>query len=177
LVTSNLGSGRNSDCLRETPLNEHWQRGKEWRRDYVWVQGTEADNGSPLSGRKIGQIQAIITVIDNSRHDNKGALVQYTGVFIDLLRLRNNGQVHGVHGMVEVKDWPQVHIQNPRNIGHRYFFDMSTILRSAHIIPTGTIGLYYVNNYVDWDHYNTIFDPEFLANGIRDTDRIAMEYQ
>jgi hypothetical protein len=62
-----------------------------------------------------------------------------------------------------------------RNIGHRYFFDMSTILRSAHIIPTGTTGLYYVNNYIDWDYYNTIFDPEFLANGIRDADRIAME--
>ena len=79
--------------------------------------------------------------------------------------------------MVEVEDWPQVRTQNPRNIGHRYFFDMSTILRSAHIIPTNNIGLYYINNYVDWDQYNTIFDPEFLTNGIRDADRIAMEYQ
>ena len=79
--------------------------------------------------------------------------------------------------MVEVEDWPQVRTQNPRNIGHRYFFDMSTILRNAHIISTGITGLYYVNNCVDWDHYNTIFDPEFLANGIRDADRIAMEYR
>ena len=79
--------------------------------------------------------------------------------------------------MVEVEDWPQVRTQNPRNIGHQYFFDMSTILRSAHIIPTDNIGLYYINNYVDWDQYNTIFDPEFLTNGIRDADRIAMEYQ
>ena len=54
---------------------------------------------------------------------------------------------------------------------------MSTILRSAHIIPTDNTGIYYVNNYVDWDQYNTIFDPDFLTNGIRDADRIAIEYQ
>jgi hypothetical protein len=79
--------------------------------------------------------------------------------------------------MVEVEDWLQVRSQNPWNIGHWCFFDMSTILRSAHIILTGITGLYYINNYVDWDHYNTIFDPDFLTNGIRDADRIAMEYQ
>ena len=153
---------------------QSWQKGKEWHRDYVWVQDIEADDGSPLSGRKVGQVQAIVTVVDDSRRDSKGAPVQYTGVFVDLLRLRNNGQVHSVHGMVEVEDWPQVRTQNPRNIGHRCFFDMSTILRSAHIIPTNNTGIYYVNNYVDWDQYNTIFDPEFLTNGIRDADRIAM---
>src|SRR5580692_6023507 len=156
---------------------QSWQKGKEWRRDYVWVQDIEADDGSPLSGRKVGQVQAIVTVVDDSRRDSKGAPVQYTGVFVDLLRLRNNGQVHSVHGMVEVEDWPQVCTQNPCNIGHWCFFDMSTILRSAHIIPTNNTGIYYVNNYVDWDQYNTIFDPEFLTNGIRDADRIAMEYR
>jgi len=156
---------------------QSWQKGKEWRRDYVWVQDIEADDGSPLSGRKVGQVQAIITIVDDSRHDSKGAPIQYTGVFINLLRLRNNGQVHGIHGMVEVEDWPQVRTQNPRNIGYRRFFDMSTILRSAHIIPTDNTGLYYVNNYVDWDQYNTIFDPDFLTNGIHDADRIAMEYR
>jgi hypothetical protein len=156
---------------------QSWQKGKEWRHDYVWVQDIEADDGSPLSGRKVGQVQAIVTVVDDSRRDSKGAPIQYTGVFINLLRLKNNGQVHSVHGMVEVEDWPQVRTQNPRNISHRYFFDMSTILRSAHIIPTDNTGIYYVNNYVDWDQYNTIFDPDFLTNGIRDADRIAMEYR
>ena len=79
--------------------------------------------------------------------------------------------------MVEVENWLQIRTQNPRNIGHRYFFDMSIILQSAYIIPTNTTGLYYVNNYVDWDYYNTIFDLEFLANSIRDVDKIAIEYR
>ena len=121
-------------------------------------------------------MQAIVTVVDDSRRDSKDAPVQYTGVFINLLRLKNNERVHSFHGMVEVEDWPEVRTQNPRNIGHWYFFDMSTILRSAHIIPTDNMGVYYVNNYVDWDQYNTIYDPDFLTNGIRDANRIAMEY-
>jgi len=79
--------------------------------------------------------------------------------------------------MVEVEDWPVVHSQNPRNIGHRCFFDMSMILWSAHIVPTGTMGVYYINNYVDWDQYNTIFDPDFIVNGTRDADRIAKQYR
>jgi hypothetical protein len=154
-----------------------WQGGKEWRRDYVWVQDSEAGDMSMLDGRRVGQVKAIVTVIDDSRHDSKGAPVYYTGAFIELLRLKRNGQVHSVHGMVEVEDWPQMLSQNPRDIGHRCFFDMSTILRSAHVIPTGNAGVYYINNYVDWDQYNTIFDPDFLANGTRDADRIAKQYR
>ena len=79
--------------------------------------------------------------------------------------------------MVEVEDWPVVHSKNRRDIGHQCFFNMSTILRSAHIILTGNVGVYYINNYVDWDQYNTIFDPEFLKHGIYDADKIARQYR
>jgi hypothetical protein len=154
---------------------EGWQAGKEWRRDYVWVQDTQTD-GSLLGGKRVGQLQAIVTVIDHQRHNTNGTPVQHTGALINLLRLRHGGKVGGVHGMVEVEDWPQVRTQNPRDIGHRCFFDMSTILRSAHIIPSGKAGVYYINNYVDWDQYNTIFDPEFLKHGIHDADKIARQY-
>jgi hypothetical protein len=154
-----------------------WQGGKEWRRDYVWVQDSEAGDMTILDGRQVGQVQAIVTVIDDSRRDSKGVPVHYTGAFIDLLHPKHNGHVHSVHGMVEVEDWPQMRSQNPCNIGHCCFFDMSTILRSAHVIPTGNAGVYYINNYVDWDQYNTIFDPDFLMNGTQDADRISKQYR
>jgi hypothetical protein len=35
-------------------FKQSWQKGKEWRRDYVWVQDTKAGNNSPLGGRKVG---------------------------------------------------------------------------------------------------------------------------
>jgi hypothetical protein len=101
--------------------------------------------------------------------------VQYTEALIDLLHFRHSGNVHSIHGMIEAKDWPQTTSQSPRNIGYRCFFDMGMILRSAYVIPSGNDGIYYINNYVDWDQYNTIFDPEFLANGIKEADRIAKQ--
>ena len=82
---------------------EGWQAGKEWRRDYVWVQDTEAD-GSLLGGKRVGQLQAIITIIDHQRHDTNSRAVHYTGALIDLLRLRYHGNVHRVHGMIEAED-------------------------------------------------------------------------
>jgi hypothetical protein len=79
--------------------------------------------------------------------------------------------------MIEAEDWPQVSSRKPRNLGHHCFFDMSIILQSAHVIPSGNVGIYYINNYVDWDQYNTIFDPEFLENGVKEADRIAKQFQ
>ena len=155
---------------------EGWQAGKEWRRDYVWVQDTKAD-GSLLGGRKVGQLQAIVTIIDHQRRDTNGTAVQYTGALIDILRFRYHGNVHSIHGMIEAEDWAQTSSRKPRNIEYRCFFDMSMILRSAHVVPSGNGGTYYINNYVDWDQYNTIFDPEFLANSIREADQIAEQYR
>ena len=147
-----------------------------WHQDYVWIQENEACDNM-LDGRQVCQIQVIITVIDDLQCDDKGMTVQYTGAFIELLHLRDKGWVHHIHSMVEVEDWPIVHSQNPHNISHHCFFDMSMILQSAHIVPTGNTGVYYINNYVDWDQYNTIFDPDFIANGTWDADRIAKQYR
>ena len=54
---------------------------------------------------------------------------------------------------------------------------MSMILWSAHVIPSDNDGTYYINDYVDWNQYNTIFDLEFLANSIREADRIAKQFR
>jgi hypothetical protein len=82
---------------------EEWQAGKEWRQNYVWVQDTKT-NRSLLGGKRVGQLQVIITVIDHQWHDTNCTAVQYTRALIDLLRFRYNGNVHSVHGMVEVED-------------------------------------------------------------------------
>ena len=136
---------------------EGWQAGKEWHRDYVWVQDAKAD-GSLLGGKRVGQLQAIVTVIDHQRHDTNGTVVQYTGALIDLLRFRHGGNVHSIHGMIEAGDWPQTTSQSPRNIGYCCFFDMSMILWSTHVIPSGNDETYYINNYVDWDQLLDFYD-------------------
>ena len=74
----------------------------------MWVQDSEVNDMSALDGRRVGRVQGIITVIDDSRRDSKGVPVHYTGAFIELLHLRHSGRVHSVHGIVEVEDWPRI---------------------------------------------------------------------
>jgi hypothetical protein len=78
-----------------------------------------------------------------------GTLAWYTRAFINLLYLKNSGKPNKVHGMVEVKDWLVLRAKNPCKLRHRYFFEMSTILQSAHIMPLGTLGIYYINHYIN----------------------------
>ena len=88
-------------------------------------------------------------VLDYATRNANGTPAQYTRAFIDLLCLKNSSKPNKVHGMVEVEDWPVIGAKNPRKLGHCYFFEMSTILRSAYIILSGTLGMYYINYYVD----------------------------
>ncbi|MCJ1466077.1 hypothetical protein MMC07_004696 [Pseudocyphellaria aurata] len=108
-----------------------------WRRDYVWVQEheNEADkySASSIKGKQIGQLQVIVT--------GKG--------------------INKTTGMLELQSWHKSTTTNPRTLGAIKFYDMTAILRSVHVVPDDKNG-YYVNNYADWDTYNTVYDDTFL---------------
>ena len=57
-------------------------------------------------------------------------------------------------------------------LGAIRFYDMAAILQSVHVVPDGGTG-YYVNNYADWDTYNTVYDDNFLTDGAKK----AKQYQ
>jgi hypothetical protein len=158
-----------------------WHHGTEWRRDWVWVQEHENSNitnGSihPLGGRLIGQLQLIISVQDPDMLDDQGIPLKYTAALVRLVRFRNNGKPHKVHGMIELEEWPGSQALHAKKLAHCCFYDMSTIIRSAHIVPAWSATTYFINNYIDWDQYNTCYDPDFLENGIRDADAIYKKY-
>ena len=51
--------------------------------------------------------QLIITVIDKERLNSQGRRLQYTGILVDLLCLKDMGRVNDFHGIVEVEPWQQ----------------------------------------------------------------------
>ena len=78
---------------------------KLWRRDYVWMQEytEEITRGSVLGGRRLGELQLIISVQDPERSrmvadgdgiSRKKAAV-YTGALLDRLQVLNSGRPHG----------------------------------------------------------------------------------
>jgi Plavaka transposase len=160
----------------------NWQGkgGDSWRRDFVWVQEYEENGGRPLNGKRVGQLQLIVSVRDHERQVNlkgKCKSAVYTGALIDIFQPLRGGCPHEIHGMVEVQQ--DVAVRRKRNIGNQRFYAMENILRSAHLIPTksrtevedGSHVVFYVNNYVDWEQYNTLYDADFEKTGRRLADR------
>lgn len=157
----------------------NWQnRAGTWRRDCVLVQERPNENtGSMnmLNGRLAGQLQINLSVADPLRQDHRGKPIQYTGALVDLYKPLNQGHPHAVHGMIEMRKWPEHASKSPQSIGGRRFYTLSTILQSVHVVPasigkarTGKGGaIYYINNFSDWDSYNSIYDEDFLVKGTK----------
>jgi len=179
------------ECVRCSP---NWQGKKLWRRDYVWMQEytEEITRGSVLGGRRLGELQLIISVQDPERSrmiaDDDGISRKksavYTGALLDRLQVLNSGQPHEIHGMVEARRCPCRRTlsetcwssSRKRNLGCRSFYPLENVIRSAHVIPTSAEHeSFYVNNYIDWDQYNTLYDPNFLQNGKRLAKQLARQ--
>lgn len=141
-----------------------------WRRDCVWVQEHLRDSNSQyvesrpdvVGGRLLGRLQLIVTVLDPTRQNTKEKPLRYTGALVELFKWRNKGRIHETHGMFEVEKWPANTSVKPRDLGPLRFYDIPTILHCAHLIPANPAqSFFYVNNWVNWEAYNTIYDPDF----------------
>jgi len=166
-----------SEYLRCTP---RW-RGGESRKDYCWVQEFPLTDSrdenplpNPLNGRRIGQLQALVTVVDiRCRLKDREEHPTYYCVLIDTMPIKNQGQPHEIHGMVEVGPALVSHPRSNRGFFGRQFYPLNTILRSAHIVPAfiGTkskgTDIYYINNYIDWDQYQDLFEIGWMEKQTR----------
>ena len=167
--------GNNTERLTKTTVRcaPNWRKSGKWRRDHVWIQNDPANDGqaekaNEEAGREIGQLMLIISVADTERPLGHGRPAIYTGAFIERLRWRNECEVDPIHGMFEVEHIPLSKAHRPRDMGNRRFYDIRHILRSAHVVPTGRDNrVFYVNNFLDWDQYNTIYSEDFMGEGLR----------
>ena len=112
-----------------------------------------------------------MTVQDLYRVDEQNKLIRYCRALLELLRPRSKG-IDQTTGMLELEPWKNAPTAHPRMLGAIRFYGMSAILQSVHLVPDNGEG-YYVNNYVDWDTYNIIYDDSFLENETRR----AMQYE
>ena len=80
--------------------------------------------------------------------------------------------------MIEVEEWPQPTVRTPRTLVGRRFYELTNIIRSAHLIPGRCNGkdMFYVNNYIDFDQFNTLYDPGFEEKGTHAALEVADKY-
>ena len=77
----------------------------------------------------------IVTVADPEQFTAKGKPIAYIGAFVELYKWRNRGQVQEIHGMVELDKWHASTAENFRNLGAHHIIKVSSVLRSAHVVP------------------------------------------
>ena len=149
------------------------------RQDHIWIGGGKpihepTNERKPWNGKQIGKLLLIVTVADPERFTAKGKPITYTGAFVEFYKWRNRGQVHEIYGMVELDKWHASTAENPRNLGAHCIIEVSLVLRSAHVVPRDQDRMvFYVNNYIDWDQFNQLYDADWFNKGIRNADAVA----
>ncbi|KAF6227509.1 hypothetical protein HO173_012249 [Letharia columbiana] len=154
---------------------------KRWRRDCAWVHEYDqqtSDADGVLSGKLVGEVLVVVEVMDLARRDFRQRPTHLQGVFMEIFKYRHNGQVQECHGMVEVERAQPSTARNPRTLGKRRFYSLASIERSAHVVPASVKGkeFYYINSFIDFDQYNSIYDPDFLNKSYRAAKEINTRY-
>ena len=76
--------------------------------------------------------------------------------------------------MVELEKLYASTAENPCNLGAHRIIEVSSVLRSAHVVPRDQDrAVFYVNNYIDWDQFNQLYDADWFNKGIRNADAVA----
>ncbi len=156
----------------------NWQRKKRvWRRDYVLIQKRlkETTEVSTLLNNQLSdQLQLILFIINLLRQDNKNNELQHNDVFIKLLKSRNERTQHAMHEMIEIKHWFKDNVKNSCSFKVNWFFHLHTILKSVHVVSANDISsesnknkFFYINNFSNWDSYNSIYKKNFLHKKIK----------
>ena len=172
--------------------SQSWRsREDEPRKDFVWVQEYAVNSaqtpGYPNGnvGRLIGQLKLILTVIDPERlgepsKSKEKRHIKYSGALIQTYSWCRNGLCDPIHGMFEVEPIPPSQATRPRKLGATKIYPLSTILKCAHLIPVDlnisadTVNTrMFVNNYIDWEAYNTLYDSNWQEHLSRQADKLA----
>ncbi len=76
-----------------------------------------------------------MTIVDPEQFTDKGKSITYIRAFVKLYNRRNRRQVNEIYGIVELKKICALMTEHPRNLGAYRIVEISSILRSAHVVP------------------------------------------
>ncbi|KMU92313.1 hypothetical protein CIHG_10141 [Coccidioides immitis H538.4] len=90
---------------------------------------------------------------------------------MNYLRQTHTGIPHKIHDMVkmELSVISQKSLLKSHNLSKQQIYFMKNIIHGAYIVPA-TEGkslyrskrLFYVNNYINWNQYTSLYNPDFM---------------
>lgn len=124
--------------------------------------------------KKVEKLLLTVTVADPERFTTKSQPIIFTKAFVKLYNWGNFKQIHKIYKMVRLQKWRASTAKNPRNFDAHCIVKISSILHSAYIVCKDQEKFeFYVSNYIDWDQFNQLYDPDWLTKGIRNADAVA----
>src|SRR6266498_4735528 len=95
----------------------------------------------------------LVTVRDMNRYNRRGKNLKYHNILFNAFRLKDNGRPNPIYNIIEIEISPKNTSRRPRFLKKTRFYNLPTIDRSVHIIPTNFKegNTFYVNNYINWD--------------------------
>lgn len=170
-----------ADGPRRAYCRANWQKSGEWRRDCVWLREScgappTMVQGRPefLQGKTIGRTHLILSVLDLQLLRETGAHTYYSCVFVERFQPIDGGRSDGVHGLIEISSLEGASRGRPQ----RYqAYGIDAVIQPVHIISTEQEGRFYINHYVDIDHYIELHDTEHMLNGVKKVHKIIAELE
>ncbi len=128
----------------------------------------------------IGELQLVFTVRDQGVGENWGVVhtSKYIVAMVKLLHWHQQRSVNPVHGMVKFKPWPIIIERNPQYLIEKRIYFLAHIIRRVNMILATLLHVQYwfVNNYINWDQFNTFYDKNFEKKETYATNKIIYQF-
>ncbi len=81
--------------------------------------------------------------------------------------------------MVEVESWLITIGKNPQFLIRERIYSLVYIIRGAYVIPATLppVQYWFVNNNIDWDQFNMLYNKHVEKKRLRTVDKIACQFK
>ena len=161
------------------------------RQDWVWVQkyisiaqeqvqdrSNKERLNSCVEETLIEQLLTIFTIIDSDsdRCDDQNRRNCYQDALVKTLKWRNQDISDEIHDMIKIERISSSKRQDDSNARARRLWSLSIIKRSVHVIFIDENDKrFYINNYVNWEIYNTFYRADWAKLSIRRVRKTAKQ--
>ena len=93
---------------------------------------------------------------------------------VELYNKKNHEQVYEIHGLIVLDKMCASIAKNPCNFGTHWIIKIFLSLRGAYMVPRDQDKVViYINNYIDWDQFNLLYDIDLMEKSIQNADAVA----
>ena len=93
---------------------------------------------------------------------------------VELYNWKNREQVPEIYGIVELEKMRAWIAENPYNLGAYQIIEIFLVLCSGHmVLRDQNKVVFYVNNDINWDQFNQLYDHDQIEKSIQNVDVVA----